>query len=167
MHAFLLPYVWKAHSWSSDLPERDWHAELHMGAIQEPRKYLAILQRYSVWQQFHSKDKERNDEWAKWWKLDATNINYNFRNIETDLALPRPCTNFLKRSFRYSGAMLWNNLSYGQKTAQSLADFKHKLASSPCVYFWLILHTYITYSNVFTYAQPGNQLLLCVASVVK
>ena len=63
-------------------------------------------------------------------KLNDININYNLRNIETDLALPRPYTNFLKRSFRYSGAMLWNNLSYEAKTAQSLADFKHKLASS-------------------------------------
>ena len=49
-------------------------------------------------------------------KLNATNINYNLRNIETDLAL-------LKRSFRYSGAMLWNNLSYEAKTAQSLLEF--------------------------------------------
>ena len=63
-------------------------------------------------------------------KLNDININYNLRNIETDLALPRPYTNFLKRSFRYSDAMLWNNLSYEAKTAQSLADFKHKLASS-------------------------------------
>ena len=37
-------------------------------------------------------------------KLNDTNINYNLTNIETDLALPRPCTNFLKRSFKYSGA---------------------------------------------------------------
>ena len=59
-------------------------------------------------------------------KLDDTNINYNLRNIETDLALPRPYTNFLKRSFRYSGAMLWNNLSYeALKTAQSLAEFSN------------------------------------------
>ena len=64
-------------------------------------------------------------------KLNDININYNLRDIETDLALPRPYTNFLKRSFRYSGAMLWNNLSYEAKTAQSLVDFKHKLASSP------------------------------------
>ena len=27
-------------------------------------------------------------------KLNATNINYNLRNIETDLALPRPYNNF-------------------------------------------------------------------------
>ena len=58
-------------------------------------------------------------------KLNDTNINYNLRNIKTDLAVPRPCTNFLKRSFKYSCAMLWNNLSYEAKTAQSLSDFKH------------------------------------------
>ena len=63
-------------------------------------------------------------------KLNDRNINYNLRNIETDQALPRPCRNFLKRSYKYSGAMLWNNLSYEAKTAQSLSDFKHKLASS-------------------------------------
>ena len=60
-----------------------------------------------------------------------TNINYNLSNNETDLALPRPYTIFLKRSFKYSGALLWNNLSYEAKTAQSLLDFKHKRASSP------------------------------------
>ena len=64
-------------------------------------------------------------------KLNDTNINYNLRNIETDLALPRPYTNCLKRSFKYSGAMLWNNLPYEAKTAKSLSDFKRKLASSP------------------------------------
>ena len=63
-------------------------------------------------------------------KLNDTNINYNLRNIEPDLALPRPYTNFFKHSLKYSGAMLWNNLSYEAKTAQSLSDFKHKLASS-------------------------------------
>ena len=35
-------------------------------------------------------------------KLNGININYNLRNLETDLALPRPRTNFLKRSFKYS-----------------------------------------------------------------
>ena len=64
-------------------------------------------------------------------KLNDTNINYNLRNIETDLALPRPYINFLKHNCKYSGAMLWNNLSYEAKTAQPLPDFKHKLVSSP------------------------------------
>ena len=44
-------------------------------------------------------------------KLNDTNINYNLRNVDTDLALPRPYTNYLKCSFKYSGAMLWSNLS--------------------------------------------------------
>ena len=34
-------------------------------------------------------------------KLSDNNINYNIRNIEADLALPRPYTNFLKRSFLF------------------------------------------------------------------
>ena len=59
------------------------------------------------------------------------NINYNLRNLETDLALPRPKTNFLKHIFKYSGAMLWNNHSYEAKTAQSLSKFKSKHASLP------------------------------------
>ena len=29
--------------------------------------------------------------------------------------------------------MLWNNLSYEAKTAKSLSDFKHKLASLPSI----------------------------------
>ena len=64
-------------------------------------------------------------------KTQCTNVNYNLRNIETDLAPPRPYTNFLKRGFKYSGAMLWNNLPYEAKTAQSLSDVKYKPASSP------------------------------------
>jgi hypothetical protein len=36
--------------------------------------------------------------------------NYNLRNSQTDLTLPKPNREFLKRSFKYSGAYLWNNL---------------------------------------------------------
>ena len=81
-------------------------------------------------------------------KLNDTNINYNLRNIETDLARPRPYTNFLKHSFKYSGAVLWNNLSYEAKTAQSLSNFKHRLTSSLSMpstgsYWFHILNAYI------------------------
>ena len=34
---------------------------------------------------------------------------YSLRNCEGKLALPLPCTNFLKNSFSYSGAVLWNS----------------------------------------------------------
>ena len=42
-------------------------------------------------------------------KPNDCNINYSLRNLETDLALPRPKANFLKQIFKYSGAMFWNN----------------------------------------------------------
>ena len=72
-------------------------------------------------------------EAASFTKLNVSdgNINFNLRNLETDLALPRPKTNFLKQSFKYNGAIVWTNLSYEAKTAQSLSEFKTKLASLP------------------------------------
>jgi hypothetical protein len=39
-----------------------------------------------------------------------TQANYNLRNSYTDVALPKPRREFLK-SFKYSGAKLWNSLS--------------------------------------------------------
>ena len=37
----------------------------------------------------------------KFTKLNNANINGSLKNLETDLALPRPKTNFLRRSFKY------------------------------------------------------------------
>ncbi len=37
-------------------------------------------------------------------------LGYNIRNSEIRLNLPKPQTNYLKRSFCYSGAILWNSL---------------------------------------------------------
>ena len=60
-----------------------------------------------------------------------TNLNrgYNLRNDETDLALPKPKTNFLKRSFKYSASMLWINLSLEAMTATSLRQFKQNISN--------------------------------------
>ncbi len=52
------------------------------------------------------------------------NREHNLRSNDTDLALPKPKTNYLKRSFRYSGAMLWNSLPSEAKKASSLYQFK-------------------------------------------
>ena len=47
--------------------------------------------------------------------------NYNLRNSEGKLALLKPRTNYLKRSFSYSvGATLWNNLPNSLKTVGSV-----------------------------------------------
>ena len=50
--------------------------------------------------------------------------DYHLRNYDTDLSLPKPKKEFLKRSFRYSGAVLWNSLSTEAKSAHSIYCFK-------------------------------------------
>ena len=45
--------------------------------------------------------------------------NYNLRSRRTDLILPNPKRDYLKKSFKYSGAKLWNSLSTEAKLATS------------------------------------------------
>ena len=54
-------------------------------------------------------------------EIDQT--NYHLRNTATDLTLPKPKREFLKKSFKYSGAVLWNQLSIEGKFAESLHSF--------------------------------------------
>ena len=53
---------------------------------------------------------------------------YRLRNTENKLVLPQPRTDYLKRSFLYSGAQLWNNLPVDLRQASSLTDFKSTLS---------------------------------------
>ena len=50
--------------------------------------------------------------------------DYNLRNLEGKLSLPKLNTNYLKRSFCYSGACLWNNLPQDLKSVTSIGQFK-------------------------------------------
>ena len=50
--------------------------------------------------------------------------NYGLRNIETKLALPKPRTDFLKRSFFYSASQLWNSLLSNVRAIRSFINFK-------------------------------------------
>ena len=61
-------------------------------------------------------------------KPSHSSSNYHLRKVS--LALPMPRTEFLKKSFKYSGAKLWNNLPDNIKHDKSLAAFKRKLSSS-------------------------------------
>ena len=45
---------------------------------------------------------------------------YDLRNSETDLSLKKPKTEFLKKTFGYSGAILWNSLPQDVKAAESI-----------------------------------------------
>ena len=49
------------------------------------------------------------------------------RNSEGRLTLFKPSTNYLKRSFSYSGAMSWNNLPKSLKIAASVERFKRNI----------------------------------------
>ena len=56
------------------------------------------------------------------------NLNsYHLRNTENTLTLPQARTDYLKKSFSYSGAQLWNSLPIELRQATSFNDFKTKL----------------------------------------
>ena len=50
--------------------------------------------------------------------------SYTLRDTDGKLAVPTPRTNYLKNSFAYSGAILWNNLPIHLRKASSLRQFK-------------------------------------------
>ena len=53
--------------------------------------------------------------------------SYTFRESINKLTIPQPCTNYLRNSFRYSGAVLWNSLPETLRQAESLCNFKSRL----------------------------------------
>jgi hypothetical protein len=55
------------------------------------------------------------------------NTHYNIRNAGGKLNVPRPRTDYMKRSFSYCGAHLWNNLPESIRTIKSLGNFKRAI----------------------------------------
>ncbi|CAH3124090.1 unnamed protein product [Porites lobata] len=53
--------------------------------------------------------------------------DYDLRNSFHKLTLPRPRTNYLKRSFSYSGALLWNSLPENVRETKSVRKFKEQI----------------------------------------
>ena len=49
---------------------------------------------------------------------------YSLRDITGKLAVPFPRTNYLKNSFSYNGAVIWNSLSLELREANSLNSFR-------------------------------------------
>ena len=54
---------------------------------------------------------------------------YPLRNYNGKLFIPKPNTDYLKRSFSYSGAILWNNLPESLRLSPSFTAFKSSLES--------------------------------------
>ena len=55
--------------------------------------------------------------------------NYQLRNTEASLAIPLPRTNFMKNSFCYRGAFLWNSLPIGLRQGKAPGEFRSGCSS--------------------------------------
>ena len=54
---------------------------------------------------------------------------YRLRNSDMRLALPQPRTHYVRKSFSYSGAALWNSLPTDIRVSKTLGEFKMKLSN--------------------------------------
>ena len=54
----------------------------------------------------------------------STITHYSLKDTESKLAIPLPRTNFMKNSFSYSGAVLWNSLPVELRKASTLNSFR-------------------------------------------
>ena len=52
-------------------------------------------------------------------------MTYDLRNTQNDLVVPKPKRDFLKKTVRYSGAKLLNDLPVEAKEALSICSFKN------------------------------------------
>ena len=50
--------------------------------------------------------------------------SYSLRDTEGKLTIPKPRTDYLKNSFSYSGAVLWNSLPMDLRQANTLSKFR-------------------------------------------
>ena len=55
--------------------------------------------------------------------------SYTFPDSVNKLTIPQPRTNYLRNSFRYSGAVLWNSPSETLRQAESQSNLKSLLHS--------------------------------------
>ena len=77
--------------------------------------------------------------------------DYNLRNLEGKLSLPKPNTNYLKRSFCFSGTCLWNNLPQDLiKSVGSVRQFKRGIEKL----------SEISDSHTIRTSQPENNIYI-------
>ena len=70
-------------------------------------------------------------------EIDTVDNLYSLGKSELKLLPPKSRTFALKNSFRYSGAVLWNNLPFQLRSTHSLALFRRLLdyhCANSCVY---------------------------------
>ncbi len=59
--------------------------------------------------------------------------HYRLGDSECKLFLPKPRTDYLKRSFSYSGASLWNSLPENLRSSSSFSSFKRSLKTNDAI----------------------------------
>ena len=64
-------------------------------------------------------------------KKNIWQTNYDLKNSQTDLALLKPKMEFLKKSFNFGGAKLWNSLLPNVKLASSVHSFINIILVTP------------------------------------
>lgn len=59
-------------------------------------------------------------------KFNSSDV-YKLRSVtNSNLAIPKPKTEIFKKSFQYSGTLIWNSLPHAVKSCNSLTTFKTK-----------------------------------------
>ena len=61
-------------------------------------------------------------------KRNEAQTSHNLQNNQTDITLPNPKTECLKRTLGYNGAQLWDSLPQHLKVAASISSFKNMIA---------------------------------------
>ena len=56
-------------------------------------------------------------------------VPYKLRNADVNLALPKPNSEYLKKSFGCSGAVAWNSLPRNLQNSKTLNEFRQNLNS--------------------------------------
>ena len=85
-------------------------------------------------------------------KRNEAQTSYNLRNNQTDITLPNPKTEYLKRTLGYNGAKLWNSLPYHLKVAASICaspKYEHRELH-------LNMPSYLHFCVVFNYFIGGG-----------
>ncbi len=83
------------------------------------------------------------------------NSNYSLRSNNVKPSLPKPRTNFLKRSFSYGAAHGWNELSdevTNNIQDLSLPDFKWRLIIIIIIIIIVFINQYSKHTSEFTWS---------------
>ena len=104
---------------SYDIRSADVLATLGWQTLDNRRKYLKSIFIYKILNNETAPNLKEN-----FLKINDCPIIHHLRNSQTDLVLPFPKSQFKKKTFSYSGATLWNNLSIIAKQSNSMSCFK-------------------------------------------